>query len=342
MSDQYTFDDVNEDASINGLNASFVDVNGVRTRYYEAGTDNEERLLLVHGGPWAGTSSANTWGPVMEGLGEYFHVLAPDRIACGMTDNPSDESPYEWEFPSEVQHVSDFLDAMGWDECHACGNSRGMAATSWLAVEQPERITTVVCVNSHTLSPEVGDYGHRRSVLGRGIRTEATTRDELEAQIREQVAVWSYDPDRSLTDEYVATQAYLKTRPKARDTATVMEQGGKERIEREGKFALMNDIRERLPNGAISQPILLYWGRHDLTAILEQGLTLYEMLSRSNPNVRMYIVDRAGHLPYRDYPEEFVTNVTTFVDHWKDRRRTMDEVRPRRYSEYYKSDEDDS
>lgn len=341
MSEQDTYDDVNEDGSIAGFDAKFINVNGVRTRYYEEGEDNDETLLLIHGGPWTGTSSANTWVPVLEGLSDYFHVLAPDRLACGMTDNPTDNSPYDWIFTSEVEHVRDFLETLDIGKFHVCGNSRGMAAASWFAVEYPDQVTTVVCVNSNTLAPDVGDYGHRRTVLSQSVPSKADSRAELEAMLRRKAAVWSYNPERSLTDEYIQAQAYMKQRPKARQTNEVMQEGGKERIEREGKFELMDDIREGLREGAISQPILLYWGRHDLTAVLEQGLTLYEMISQGNPNVRMHIVDRAGHLPYRDFPEEFVRNVVTFVDYWKNNQRSMADVRPREYAEYYKSDQDE-
>lgn len=333
MSDQDSPQDVNSDGSIDGLDADFVDVNGVRTRYYELGSENDETLLLVHGGPWSGTSSANTWSTVLEKLGDHFHVLAPDRLACGITDNPTVESPYEWEFQSEVEHVRDFLRAKGVDECHIGGSSRGMASVSWMAVEHPELIRTIICLNSNTLAPDVGDYGQRRVRLGRGIPADEL--DTVEA-LRRQAEVWTYDPDRALTDEYIRAKAYMKERPKAKQTAEKMESGGMERIEREGKFDLMDGIRNRLRDGAISQPILLYWGRHDLTATLEQGQALYEMLSQGNPNVRMYTVDRAGHLPHRDYPDEFVQNVITFTSYWKDNQRCMKEVRPRAYAEYYR------
>lgn len=334
MSDQDSPQDVNSDGSIRGLDADFMEVNGLRTRYYELSSEKEETLLLVHGGPWAGTSSANTWSMVLGKLGDHFHVLAPDRLACGMTDNPTEDSPYEWKFQSEVEHVRDFLRAKGVDECHACGSSRGMASVSWMAVEHPELIQTVICLNSNTLAPDVGDYGQRRARLTHGIQEDQHDTEEL---LRRQAEVWTYDPDRVITDEYIQVKAYMKERPKAKRTAEEMKSGGMERIEREGKFELMNGIRNRLQDGAISQPILLYWGRHDLTATIEQGRALYEMLSQGNPNVRMYTVDRAGHLPHRDYPGEFAQNVITFTSYWKDNPNSIEEVRPRAYAEYYKS-----
>ena len=78
---------------------SFMDVNGIRTRYYEAGSG--EPLLLVHGSRPTGTSSANTWVPVIRGLAQRYHVVAPDRRGHGMTDEPNaGYSPH-----AEVEHL---------------------------------------------------------------------------------------------------------------------------------------------------------------------------------------------------------------------------------------------
>jgi hypothetical protein len=49
----------NDPASIQGLTSKFVDVKGVRTRYYEMGQG--EPMVLIHGGSTAGSSTANVW-----------------------------------------------------------------------------------------------------------------------------------------------------------------------------------------------------------------------------------------------------------------------------------------
>jgi hypothetical protein len=48
------------DAKLMG-EAKFVDVAGVRTRYFEGGQG--EALVLVHGGQWPATASADGWRP---------------------------------------------------------------------------------------------------------------------------------------------------------------------------------------------------------------------------------------------------------------------------------------
>ncbi len=50
----------------------FVDVDGVRTSYFEGGSG--EAMVLVHGGSFGSTVSANCWSPIFEDLAAHFHV----------------------------------------------------------------------------------------------------------------------------------------------------------------------------------------------------------------------------------------------------------------------------
>src|ERR1019366_615012 len=56
----------NDPASLPGLTSKFVDVKGVKTRYYEMGQG--EPMVLVHGGATAGSSTANVWSRNIPGL----------------------------------------------------------------------------------------------------------------------------------------------------------------------------------------------------------------------------------------------------------------------------------
>jgi hypothetical protein len=52
------------DASVGGQRAQFITIDDARTRYYEAGT-GADAVLLIHGARPGGTSSANTWTPII-------------------------------------------------------------------------------------------------------------------------------------------------------------------------------------------------------------------------------------------------------------------------------------
>ena len=54
------------DGSVGGQKAQFITIDGARTRTYEAGTGGDV-VLLIHGARPGGTSSANTWTPIIAG-----------------------------------------------------------------------------------------------------------------------------------------------------------------------------------------------------------------------------------------------------------------------------------
>ena len=113
--------DFSTNGEVAGLNAQFVNVNGVRTRYYEAGTG--EPLVLVHGGDLSGHSSANIWSKDIPLFARQFHVFAPDALGAGMTDNPADDN--DLNIQGQVDHLYDFIRALKVGMVHLVGESRG-------------------------------------------------------------------------------------------------------------------------------------------------------------------------------------------------------------------------
>ena len=67
-------------------NPKFVDVEGIKTRYFEAGSG--EALVLIHGGHFGSYSSADYWKLNFTPLSRHFHVFALDKMGQGFSDNP--------------------------------------------------------------------------------------------------------------------------------------------------------------------------------------------------------------------------------------------------------------
>src|SRR4051794_30607090 len=87
----------------------FVDVDGIRTRYYEAGQG--EPLVLFHGGDIGSPYTLDAWSLNLPELASYFHVYAPDKLGNGYTDNPPTAADYT---PAAVfQHARRFLEVLG-------------------------------------------------------------------------------------------------------------------------------------------------------------------------------------------------------------------------------------
>ena len=86
----------------------FIDVNGIRTRYFDKGQG--DTILLLHGSffgePFSSDCAAN-WSENFEGLSEFARVIAVDRLGQGHTDNPKRVEDYTMKAVGE--HVRDFI-----------------------------------------------------------------------------------------------------------------------------------------------------------------------------------------------------------------------------------------
>ena len=63
------------------VDSKFVDVHGIRTRYFEKGTG--ENVLLIHGGVFGSNDVADCsldWGLNFDDLAQWFHVYALDTL----------------------------------------------------------------------------------------------------------------------------------------------------------------------------------------------------------------------------------------------------------------------
>src|SRR5262245_30027790 len=117
------------DGSVGGQKAQFITIDGGRTRYYEAG-GGADVVLLIHGARPGGTSSANTWTPIIAGLAERYRVLAPDRQGHGMSENGGGI----YTATGEQEHLYAFLKAKGVTRLHVIGQSTGAWHAARLAL----------------------------------------------------------------------------------------------------------------------------------------------------------------------------------------------------------------
>ena len=293
------------DGSIGGLQAKFIDVNGVRTRYYEAGSG--ETLVLLHGEGWSGHSSANTWAKNIPGLSKRFHVVAPDKLASGMTGNPLNDKDYN--IQGEVAHMYQFIQTMKLGRVHVVGQSRGGGLAFFLTVAHPEIVRTLTIVDSNTAAPDTGPTD-RQKVL------EACPKEPDAEEWKCRLRAISFKPDVAFDDLFFRTGAYMASLPKARETVAKMQAGAGEPL-RSQFNEWKKQVHERVrTEGPLQMPILLYWGKNDPSAMLRNGLALLEIVAAKNPSVRMIIANHAGHFHYREYPEEFNQNVINFIDYW--------------------------
>jgi len=288
-----------------GLRAQFVDVNGIRTRYYEMG--GGEPMVLVHGEGWSGFASANVWSKNISLFAERFHVFAPDKLGSGMTDNPRDDNDFNVQ--GEVDHIYDFIRVMKLGRVHLVGEGRGGSCVLFLALQHPEVVRELVIVDSNSAAPVTARTD------GAGLN-ECPKEPDWEGW-KCRTRMLSALPEEAFDDEYFMAGKYMSLLPKSQETAAKLKAGaGGELATAAGfenwKAEWFGRIRKE---GVLEMPVLIYWGRNDSSAPVANGQALYDAIAKQNPYASVVVADKAGHFPFREYPEEFVSDVTNFIDH---------------------------
>jgi len=116
----------------------WIDVNGVRTRFLEAGRRDAPPVILLHG--TAGT--LENFSPNIAEYAKHFHVFAIDMVGCGFTAKPD----YPYEIPVYVDHVRGFIDVMGITRTSFVGVSLGSWISARFAVTYRGRVEKIVMI----------------------------------------------------------------------------------------------------------------------------------------------------------------------------------------------------
>jgi len=124
-----------------GIQEKFVQAGEYRTHYWEVG-EGENVLMLHSADPGAG--GWLEFRENMEALGRQFRLLAPDIIGFGKTDSPTRDLRH----PAYVEHMVQFLDALGVKKTHLVGNCRGGLISISIAAEHPERVGRLILIGN--------------------------------------------------------------------------------------------------------------------------------------------------------------------------------------------------
>jgi len=287
------------------LDPRFVNVEGIRTRYFDKGTG--EVLLLVHGSHFGTTDacdSAIDWELNFDQLAEWFRVIAIDKLGQGHTDNPKTDSDYT--MAAVVAHTVDFIKTLGLKNVHIIGHSRGGYIVGRLTLERPELVRSCTIVDSGTLAPGPS-------------KTEYIMAQAPEPRLSRESQRWVEQhysfSDKHITDSWLDAAVEIAELPKYKEAVSKMEDQG---LKRKHFFPHLTLQKEETLNwimqGRLTTPTMLVWGYNDPTALLKRGQALFELIADNNPQSEMHIINQAGHFCYREQPETFNHVIKGFVD----------------------------
>ena len=289
---------------MNQADERFVDVDGIRTRYFEKGSG--ETLVLFHGGNFGSNDAADCaldWGLNFDGLAQWFHVYAVDKLGQGITDNPRSDEDYT--MAAAVRHALAFLETLKLGNVHLAGHSRGAYLVARMTLERGDLVKSCIPVDTNTLAPGVG-------------RNDIVFANPPEPRLGRESQRWvferySYSADH-ITDEWLDACTAIAQLPKYREAVEKMETQGL----KTNRFLLQHARQKEetlgwLRDRGLGKPTLLVWGYNDPTATLDQGMRLFEVMAGSERRTRMHIINQAGHFSYREHPAEFNEVLRAFV-----------------------------
>jgi len=320
---------VGPNGELDGLEAKFVDVNGVSTRYFDYGAG--EPIVLIHGGFGVGMSStANNWSRNVRGLAERFRVLAVDRLGMGMTSVPDDLKALTSEYT--VEHMYQFIRTVTQEKVHLVGHSSGSRVAFDVALAHPEIVKTLTIVaGSPVQSPDAPPTAGQQSPS----RLQAALDGCPPAPSREythcRLLLLGATPNTFAAD-YAEAEERMGNQPPSVAARALLEKGraaepAQSDAEQQQAQAAESAARlEKVKGGVLSMPILIVHGMQDGLAwrttdpwrdfTRELGFMDVVGQAGENPKVSMIIMNRASHFPYRSHPEEFNAYLMAFIDVW--------------------------
>jgi len=277
------------DVVFHSEHSCFIDVDGVRVHYQEAGDKHAPAMILIHGF----ASSTLVWSKVFLKLADAgYRVIAIDMLGYGYSAKPRKG---EYTIAGQAKLLVRLLDRLGIPRAIFVGSSYGGAVAASCALDYPDRVEKLILVgavsNNRPLeftlmrlfgSPVFGDVvsplliGSRRLLRRRMKRV--------------------YDRHSWVLDEKRVDARHLSLRAAGTHRAIIRTVRGwdAERISRDAHL--------------IKQPALLLWGENDLEIPLADGKHLHAEI----PGSRLIVFLNCGHIPHEEYPEAFTNVVTDF------------------------------
>ncbi|WP_197060641.1 alpha/beta fold hydrolase [Arthrobacter sp. L77] len=279
---------------MSGGDDGYLLVDGVRVRYRDAGARDKPPVLLLHG---IGRSLED-W----EGL---YGRLAPDHRVISM-DLPgfglSERTAGRYSMESIARFVIAALDTLGEHRpLHVVGNSLGGAIAMKISTLEPQRVRSLVLVNSAGFGKEVTIALRLLAVrpLGRRLMKDKSRK----AAYRTERALF-YDK-RFVTEERLDHAQEVGRNPVYDDVllAVARHLGTVRGVRRRWRTDLLRTV------AAQHKPTLLVWGDEDRilpASHLEHARTMF-------PHAEVHLFEKCGHMPQIEREDEFDALVRQFV-----------------------------
>jgi len=284
-------------------NAKFITLDGIKTRYFEAGQGDD--LVLIHGGKYGTFYSAYHWSLNFHELSKHFHVYAFDKLGMGDTDNPKSDADYT--MAAVIEHAWAFVKALGIKNATFAGHSRGALPAARIAVDHPELVKALVIFDSNTLPAEDPSMSYDFYTK---LEVGAPPIPDREFILREPIAN-SYS-QAHISEDFIREMLRIGRLPRTLEARKKMETF----LEavflpsmREKKYETLKLIQA----GRLKAPTLIIWGVNDQSSPMKLGLELLQVIASVVPRTEFHAFNQAGHYVFREHAGQVNQLITNFV-----------------------------
>ncbi len=281
-------------AKVEGVEDCTAVINGVRWRYLHAGSG--PALLLVHG--FMGYSFS--WRFVVAGLARHYSVYAVDLPGCGFSER---SAGLPGTVASDAEGLLNFMDHMGIQQFDVLGTSRGGGAAIALAGLAAER-GTLHRIRRLVLSAPINPWSKLGLLRIRLLATRVGRIYVVHLASRLPFILRRYFKQLYGVPASIPPDSFL---------------GYQEGLMPAGSFehlwniiySWMADLQrvETVLPLVESVPALLLWGDRDRAVAPASAQELHRRWNNS----AVLMMDRIGHMPYEEVPEEFNRIVLDFL-----------------------------
>jgi pimeloyl-ACP methyl ester carboxylesterase len=247
-----------------------------------------EPVILLHGFG----ASTYAWRKVMPGLAGSFRVIAIDLNGFGYTQRPRTFESYTREGQADL--VLRVMDRLGIEKAHLAGHSYGGGITIWLASRHPERLRSIVLVDSS--APTYANDRRSRLAGLRPVAALALRALLRPGSVRRSLINSVYD-DSLVTPEMVR-EYYDRLRVEGVVDAYV------------GLTGPLRTPPEPVHLETIEVPALVVWGSDDKVISVNAG----RRAAGQFPHGEFVVLERTGHIPMEERPEELLQVMLPFLE----------------------------
>ncbi|HJP04751.1 MAG: hypothetical protein CL799_11190 [Chromatiales bacterium] len=296
---------IEEPAWLNAMplaDARYINVNGIRTRYFDKGSGPV--LILVHGGQAGGANnSAQKWEQNFAALSHNYRVIALDRLAQAGTDNFPAVKDYAKYFAHDAKHLEDFITTLDLRNVTLVGHSQGGWPITWVALKRPDLVSCLVSVDTVMVPDDIELMREALAFILYTARFVDPPTGPTVHSARRSMAL-RYPSGRNITAAKAQRVVDQYQSPK---TATAREHMAALRMNplHPSLKVLKQKAYDEINAGNLRVRSLVIWGAQDPQVPLGLGQQFNDMLSAANVETELAVVEGAGHAPFVEFPEEF-------------------------------------